>query len=604
MSKTYYALLATWALVAPAAALADDPAPTTGPGARITLDYVNAEVSDVLRALAAQSKVNIALKPGVKGQVTVHLRDKTVDDSIQMVASLSGLTAKRVRETYFVSPQSEMKATLERLGVSRTVTLKKLPGKDGAELVSNTFPDVTVRASGSTLTLIGSSDDVEAAERMIVSNDVIAPEKERISVRYPVKNLAPSKLAPALAKMVTGVVCEQAGDGVLVAGPRDLVEAAGKSLEFLDKSPVDGTETRVYNIRYSPPNQLIAMVKKAAPNIEVIPGPEVETPTTPRLNLLAGQFIGAGGGSGGGGGGGLGGSGGGPVQQLQQAGTGPVGGAPTTSATGDVLVSRNILSMLLRGPASDVAEAVKVLEMVDIPPKQMSIEARVAEVSPDFSSQIGVDWKWNDVQFVERPHLGQTGTPIVPSAPLSIGQLGFGNFGRTQFNPIATLNAMVTSKRAKLLASPNVMVLNDSDASIFIGDTLRFNTLATSGPNTGNQFTVVEVPVGIILLVHPRVNDDGHITLRVHPVVSTVSGFSSDGLPQTSAREAETTVRVKDGDTIVIGGLIRDEDIRSMSKIPLLGDLPFIGYLFKKESRTNRRTEVTVFLTIRMMPQQ
>jgi type II secretory pathway component GspD/PulD (secretin) len=110
----------------------------------------------------------------------------------------------------------------------------------------------------------------------------------------------------------------------------------------------------------------------------------------------------------------------------------------------------------------------------------------------------------------------------------------------------------------------------------------------------------MEVPVGIILLVHPRVNDEGNITLRVHPVVSTLTAIT-DGLPQTSSREAETIVRVKDGDTIVIGGLIRDEDTKQMSKIPLLGDLPILGHLFRNESRTKRRSEVTVYLTIKLI---
>jgi type II secretory pathway component GspD/PulD (secretin) len=113
-------------------------------------------------------------------------------------------------------------------------------------------------------------------------------------------------------------------------------------------------------------------------------------------------------------------------------------------------------------------------------------------------------------------------------------------------------------------------------------------------------FTVVEVPVGIILLVHPRVNGDGQITLRVKPVVSTVSGFV-DGVPQTSTREAETVVRVKDGDTLVIGGLIRDEDVKTMTKVPILGDLPLVGQLFRYHERNHRRSEVMIFLTIKMV---
>jgi type II secretory pathway component GspD/PulD (secretin) len=150
-----------------------------------------------------------------------------------------------------------------------------------------------------------------------------------------------------------------------------------------------------------------------------------------------------------------------------------------------------------------------------------------------------------------------------------------------------------------MLANPTISVIDDQDASIFIGDTLRFQSLAVSSPTSGSQFTVVEVPVGIILLCHPRVNGDNEITLRLHPVVSTVTALVN-GLPQTSAREAETVVRVKDGDTLVLGGLIRDEDIREMSKVPLLGDLPIIGHLFRHNSKQHRRTEVMVVITVRL----
>jgi type II secretory pathway component GspD/PulD (secretin) len=262
---------------------------------------------------------------------------------------------------------------------------------------------------------------------------------------------------------------------------------------------------------------------------------------------------------------------------------------------------KNARTLLLKGTPVALDEALKVLRMVDTAPRQMVIEAKVVDTSPDYTKNLGVEWNWNQFQFFER---GQqiTGGSGTSSGSTPTGPLGFGSYLRAPFNPIATLNAMITSRQAKLLATPQTAVLDDQDASVFIGDTLRFQSLAQSSPTTGNQFTVVEVPVGIILLVHPRVNDDGYITLRVHPVVSTVTGFTA-GLPQTSSREAETVVRVKDGDTLVIAGLIRDEDIRQMSKIPLLGDLPLIGNLFKNEMRNHRRSEVMVFLTIRLIPQ-
>jgi type II secretory pathway component GspD/PulD (secretin) len=93
------------------------------------------------------------------------------------------------------------------------------------------------------------------------------------------------------------------------------------------------------------------------------------------------------------------------------------------------------------------------------------------------------------------------------------------------------------------------------------------------------------------------VNDDGNITMRVHPVVSTVTAIDSNNIPQTSSREAESTVMIKDGETMVIGGLIRDEYSKTISEIPLLAQLPLVGELFRHRSTNKRKSEILVFIT-------
>jgi type II secretory pathway component GspD/PulD (secretin) len=108
---------------------------------------------------------------------------------------------------------------------------------------------------------------------------------------------------------------------------------------------------------------------------------------------------------------------------------------------------------------------------------------------------------------------------------------------------------------------------------------------------------VLEFPVGIILLVRPRINADGKITMRIHPVVSTITSIGAGNIPNTSNREAETTVMVNDGETIVIGGLIRDEFTKSLQEVPILSRLPLVGELFKFRSNSRRRSEVQVFIT-------
>ena len=98
--------------------------------------------------------------------------------------------------------------------------------------------------------------------------------------------------------------------------------------------------------------------------------------------------------------------------------------------------------------------------------------------------------------------------------------------------------------------------------------------------------------------MRPRVNEGDQITLHVHPIYSTVSGVDArTGLFNTTQREANTTVRVKSGETIVIGGLLQEEDTKTLIKVPILGDIPLIGQFFRNTSRTQLRREVLVFVT-------
>lgn len=541
----------------------------------LTVDYANAEVTDVIRALASQSGMNVAINPSVKGQVTVQLREKTVEEAIEMVANLAGLGARRVKNTYVVAPRQEIRATLERLGDRREIPLKHISAKEAADIVQNAFPDLTARPHGKNVMLLGATEDLEQGAELIRRSDGFSPDKERQSLQVTLRHRKPKETAEALTKMVPGLHVEVAGDGVVLSGTLTQVETGQRTLAMLDVEKQSNRVMRVYEIRYGAADRLIEFLKKVSPDVEVIPGSEGYKPPKVSFSPLSGQFIG--------------------MSGLGNSANNSVLGESNTEKNG------NALSLLLRGSEADVEEAIKALTMVDVAPKQMQIEAKVVETSPERAEEIGLKYGWDTFRFYERGR----GTPLDPTnytanSPETRG-LGFGQFTRAPWNFSATLSAMISRKEAKLLASPKISVLNDIDASIFIGDTLRFSTLASSSPTTGPVYTVVEVPVGIILLVHPRVNDDGNITLRVHPVVSTVTGFVN-GIPQTAAREAETVVRVKDGDTLVIGGLIRDEDIKQMQKVPLLGDLPLVGHLFRHNSHNSRRTEVMVFLTIRLMP--
>ncbi len=153
-------------------------------------------------------------------------------------------------------------------------------------------------------------------------------------------------------------------------------------------------------------------------------------------------------------------------------------------------------------------------------------------------------------------------------------------------------------QKANLLASPSIAVLNNREARIVIGEKVPYKERTQT--TTGTTETTKFIDVGTTLRVTPSINADGYITMMVHPEVSSVTAILDAG-PRITTRECDTTVRVMEGETIVLGGLIKQQDDRTKSKIPLLGDLPIIGLLFSDRSKDQTQTELAVFITPKIL---
>jgi len=164
------------------------------------------------------------------------------------------------------------------------------------------------------------------------------------------------------------------------------------------------------------------------------------------------------------------------------------------------------------------------------------------------------------------------------------------------------IKALVENDKAKVLANPNVLALDGKPSKIFIGDEVKYVVSKDISSTTGKTVITTETArVGVQLHTISRVSSDGYITMDLHPEVSVIKSFldAGDGilLPQISRRFIDSTVSVKNGETIVIGGLLKDDEIKNVSGIPLLKDLPFIGELFKSRRTSKVHSEVMMFIT-------
>ncbi len=249
--------------------------------------------------------------------------------------------------------------------------------------------------------------------------------------------------------------------------------------------------------------------------------------------------------------------------------------------------------------APKIEEMKTIVEALDKNEKEVLIEARIIQITLDDSYKMGVNWeaiveKYHDLHFTNNFGLGSA---ISPVSTASIGTLS-----KDSYN--AVLNMIATMGKTKVLSNPRIAVINNEEARILIGTTKPYvttsSTTTATGPVTTAQ-TVNFIDVGVKLHVTPTIHDDGYITMKIKPEVSSAatSLTTSDNnqIPIVDTSEVETVIRVKDDVTIIIGGLIKDEAQNSKDKIPVLGDIPLLGKAFRRENRSINKTETIIFLT-------
>ena len=248
----------------------------------------------------------------------------------------------------------------------------------------------------------------------------------------------------------------------------------------------------------------------------------------------------------------------------------------------------------------------EIIKELDVDPPQVLIQVLLAEVSLDSSEALGPEFggaRIGDVGIA-------AGMGNVPGVGGSTGAPFFGSLFSNKGTPnvaIGTedfellINALASQSRVQVLSNPSVMVENNSDGFIQVGETVRLPD-SVSFSSAGQQSSVTPEEIGILLKVRPSINPDGFVRMEIEPEISRLSlqttqiseNFES---PVVTRRRATTTVTVKDGQTVVIGGLISDRFERIDTKIPFLGDIPLVGALFRQFKENSSKTELLIVLT-------
>lgn len=515
-------LAASSAIAAPVTAAPHTVRAMTSSTDDVTLDFVSADINDVLKALAMQTRSNIVSGSDVKGTITVSLAHVSLEEALDLITKLSGFQYAKIGKTYLVgSPTAIQTLTANGSAQSPAVTgVIAFSYSDSADLVNELkqlYPNLKTtpgksaggQPGGGVLVVTGSPEDVESARRMISDSESVLS-----------KNIQASR-------------------------------------------------TEIYNIKYVSADDLQLVLARLVPGVIVTPGPVQRTYAAAPTSADAGVST---------------------TSTSYGAAAAPAGGS-TTSVTASLPVKPTTTSLLLTGSDADLARALQVLGTVDLRPAQLNYEARIVETSINNDDQLGLTYNFGGAQ-----------TTVGESSTYEGKILKFGTFSRTPLNLVTVkLNALFNDGNTKILAAPNISAIDGQPAATFVGDTVSYISSITQSP-TGTNITTSTVNAGIKLYVTGKVNNDGYITMNVHPEVSLVTlstpGAGGVQVPDVRVREATTTVRVKDGETLVISGLINDQDIKSVQKVPILGDLPFFGQLFRNNIHQRTHDQVIIFLKV------
>jgi len=627
------------------------PADTTD---SVMLNFVNADIDAVVRAIGQYTGRTFVIDPRVKGTISLSTeRPVTRQQAFEQLLSalrLQGFTIVQTGNVMRVVPEADAKLQ------GGTVVTPRAPLPGGDQLVTQVFrlqyesatamvpilrpliaPNNTISAypQNNTLVITDYAENLRRIARIIESIDTPATsDLEMIPVQF--------GLATEIAAVVNRVLDEgaRAAGQAVDAGQRISVLAEPRTNTLIVRAPSQARLTLAKNLiaqldrpASTPGNINVVYLRNAeavrlAPLLRAIIGSDPSyVPQAATGSGLSQQGGGMGMGTTGGqspglstgmaggtqsttlGGGGLG------------TGTAGGGGGGSGPLAGMIQADAATNSLIITAPEPLYRNIRAIIDKLDVRRAQVVIESLIVEMTADKAAEFGIQWQAlgniNDsgTNVIAGTNFGQSGTNILNAAQ-NIGSLGQGlNLGVVRgtlnipgigevINLAFLARALQTTADANILSTPTIQTLDNEEAKFLVGQNIPLITGSyanAGGSNIAgvNPFQTFERrDIGLQLRVKPQISEGGVVRLAIYQELSSIQNTltAAQGGIITNKRSFESTVLVEDGNIVVLGGLIEDRTDNSRSSLPILGSIPGLGYLFSYENRARKKTNLLVFL--------
>jgi len=601
--------------------------PALKSGEQVTLNFVNADIEAVTRAMGAMLDRQFIVDPRAKGNITVYSETPlTVREAyLNYLAALRGLGFTVVENAGLlkVVPEADAKlqagtvsiGAVQQRGDQILTQIFKLNHENPNNLVAVLRPLIspnnTINANpgSNTLVITDYADNLARLGKIIAALD--QPSASEIEV-VPLKHALAADMAPVVQRLADsgaqtpGLPAGGGGGVSIIADTRSnalIVRAANPAKQAQVRSIIDKLDLPTQGS--GPGGSIWVVHLKNADAVKLA--------TMLRAAFSSGS---AGGGTGGG-------QATTPASQPGGAtqATAPVQASAGPSTGGFIQADPSTNSLVITAAEPLYKQLRNVIDRLDSRRAQVYIESLIVKVDAEKMADIGIQWqaasgqKGDSTIVVGGTNYGQpnivTATGIINSGSGVSGLAGAAvppgfNIGVLQkigefYNIAALARFLETKTDANVLATPNLVSLDNEEAKIVIGQNVPFLTgsFTTTGNASTNPFQTIErKDVGLTLRIKPQIGEGGTVRLVIYQENSSVvpsSRLSPQGLT-TDKSAIETTVVVDDGQIMVLGGLLKDEYGGSVSQVPFLGDLPILGPLFRTDTRTRTKSNLMVFL--------
>ena len=618
-------------------------------GEPITLNFANADIEAVARTMAVVTGRDVVVDPRVKGTMNL-VTDRAIApaaafNQFASALRLQGFAVVEAEGLYKVVPEADAKLQTQTVNTA-TPSAGSVAGNQivtqifrlNYESANSLLPvlrplippnnTINVNPGNNSLVITDYADNMRRLARIVAALDV--PNASDVEV-IQLKHSIATDLIPLVQRLIDGgasgapSVSEAPGGAdasfrtTLLADPRSnalILRAANPAraqlvrtlVEKLDRAPAESSNGAAGNI-------YVVYLKNAD---------AVRLAATLRAAMAANQLPGTPGSPGAAGGGQAQPQANAPqaMQQTSLSGQGgsaaanaPLNNANQPSTGGQIQADPSTNSLIITAPEPQYRQMRAVIDKLDGRRAQVMIEALIVEVSAKKAANFGVQWQsalGNNAVIGTNSSLASANilaltqalatrdvANVRPSSGLNLaiaGKIG----GQYILGAIA--NFFTSDGDANVLSTPNLLTLDNEEAKIVIGQNVPFVTgqyASTSGSVGINPFTTVErKDVGLTLRVRPTINENGTVKMTIFQETSTVdqNTVSNPNGPTTNKRSIESSVLVEDGGLIMLGGLLSDDYNNTIEKVPLAGDIPVLGNLFKNEIRSRTKSNLMMFL--------